>query len=101
MATSRTGTTEWLKAVRLALHIAQANGIHQCPYCGTTLDYKNRRKPNGAQVDHKLADAHGGSIEQHNLHVCCARCNQSKGKRTAPKRKTVLAKQPLRTSRNW
>lgn len=101
MASSRTGTSTWKKAVRLALHIAKARGQWRCPYCNVLLDYDNRTAPNGAQVDHIRADANGGSSEQENLQVCCAHCNQSKSNRAAPKSKTVMAKTPLKTSRIW
>lgn len=101
MATNRTGTATWKKASKLALHLAQARGQLYCLYCPVLLDYKNRTAPNGAQVDHIRADANGGSDEQGNLQVCCARCNQSKGNRSAPKSKSVMARKPLRTSRVW
>lgn len=101
MATSRTGTTEWLKAVRHALHIAQANGQTRCPHCRVTLDYQNRRNPNGAQPDHITPWSKGGTNDQSNLIVICRTCNISKGNRAAPKTKTVLKAKPLAVSRKW
>lgn len=101
MATSRTGTTEWFNISRQVLRDAQDRGQTQCIYCPVTLDYINRRAPNGAQVDHIKADANGGPTDYHNLQVCCARCNQSKSNRPAPKSKTIMAHTPLRTSRKW
>ncbi|POH58278.1 HNH endonuclease [Arthrobacter glacialis] len=101
MATSRTGTTEWLNISRQVIRDAQDRGQTRCVYCPAILDYKNRRAPNGAQVDHIKADANGGSSEHHNLQVCCAHCNQSKSNRGKPKAKTIMAKTPLKTSRVW
>lgn len=101
MASSRTGTTAWLKAARMALHLAQARGQTQCPYCSITLNYENKRTPNGAWVDHVTPYSKGGTNEQSNLVVCCRTCNISKGNRQAPKVKTVLAAKPLKTSRKW
>lgn len=105
MAANRTGTSTWKKTATLALHLAKARGQWHCPYCNVILDYENRRASNGAQVDHIRADANGGNAEQQNLQICCARCNQSKGNRTAPKRATAIARTPLITplitSRKW
>ncbi|MGP5121968.1 HNH endonuclease [Glutamicibacter ardleyensis] len=101
MATSRTGTSAWLNVSRQVIRDAQDRGQTQCPYCGQTLNYKNRRARNGAQVDHVIPHARGGSDHPSNLIVCCAACNASKGERAAPKTKTITANQPLKTSRNW
>ena len=101
MATSRTGTSAWLKVAALALHLAQANHQTGCIYCGIGLDYQDRRAKNGAQVDHILPASRGGTNELSNLVVCCRTCNISKGNRLAPKTKSILARQPLKTSRNW
>lgn len=101
MASSRTGTTQWQSVSRKVLKDAQAQGQTTCVYCPTTLDYKNRTAPNGAQVDHITAHANGGTDEYHNLQVCCRQCNISKGNRNKPKTKTILKTQPLKTSRPW
>lgn len=101
MATSRTGTTEWFNISRQVLRDAQDRGQTQCIYCPVTLDYINRRAPNGAQVDHIVPHNKGGSDHPSNLLVCCRTCNISKGNRAAPKPKTVMAHTPLKTSRKW
>ena len=101
MATSRTGTSQWLNVRDHALRLAQQAGQTTCPYCGIELDYNNRRQHNGAWVDHIQADANGGTSTIENLQVCCARCNMSKSNRAAPKQKTILKRQPLKTSRQW
>lgn len=101
MATSRTGTAEWLNVSALVLREAQGNGQTRCIYCPAILDYENRRAPNGAQVDHIIPHSRGGSDHPSNLIVCCRTCNISKGNRSAPKSKTIMANTPLRTSRQW
>ncbi|MGM7776123.1 HNH endonuclease [Arthrobacter sp. KNU-44] len=65
------------------------------------LDYETSRTPPSAEVDHIVAHANGGQDALDNVAVCCRRCNQSKGNRTAPKTQSVLAAKPLKTSRRW
>lgn len=101
MATSRTGTSQWKKVRKRALHLAQAQGIDRCPYCRVTLDYVTSRTPSSAEPDHVFAHASGGQDTLDNLLVCCRKCNQSKGNRPAPKTATVLKAKPLKTSRKW
>jgi len=101
MATSRTGTSQWKRAVTIALHLAQARGQTTCPHCGTILNYKNRRTPNGAWPDHITPWSKGGTHDQNNLIVICRTCNISKGNRPAPKTQTILKTKPLWTSRRW
>lgn len=66
-----------------------------------TLNYQDRRAFNGAQVDHIIPHSKGGTDDRSNLIVCCRQCNISKGNRIAPKTKSILARQPLKTSRQW
>lgn len=101
MATSRTGTSQWINVSRKVLRDAQDQGVTQCPYCRTTLDYKQRRAPNGAQVDHIIPHSRGGTDTPQNLTICCRTCNISKGNRPAPKTQTILKTKPLWTSRRW
>lgn len=81
MATSRTGTSKWLKVAERAIREAQASGLTHCPQpgCGVPLDYEDRRAPNGAQVDHILAHKWGGQDHIDNAQVMCRTCNLSKG----------------------
>lgn len=101
MATSRTGTSQWKKVRKRALHLAQAQGMDRCPYCTVILDYEISLTPSSAEPDHVFAHANGGQDKLENLLVCCRKCNQSKGNRPAPKTKTILAAKPLKTSRKW
>lgn len=101
MATSRTGTTQWMNARDYALKVAQEQGQTSCPHCQVELDYVNKRTANGAWVDHRVPYVRGGTDDAHNLVVCCRTCNTSKGDRAAPKARTTNARKPLRTSRVW
>jgi 5-methylcytosine-specific restriction endonuclease McrA len=101
MATSRTGTSQWKKVRKRALHLAQAQGIERCPYCKVKLDYIVSRTPSSAEPDHVIAHAKGGQDRLDNVAICCRKCNQSKGNRPAPKTTTVLTAKPLKTSRKW
>lgn len=101
MATSRTGTSAWLNTARKVLRDAQDNGQTKCVYCMHTLNYQDRRAFNGAQVDHIIPHSKGGTDDPSNLVVCCRQCNISKGNRAAPKTKSILSRQPLKTSRKW
>lgn len=101
MATSRTGTAQWKNVSAKVIKDAINAGIEHCPYCRIRLNYQDRRAFNGAQVDHILPASRGGTNELSNLVVCCRTCNISKGNRLAPKTKSILARQPLKTSRNW
>ena len=93
MATSRTGTTshkQWRAAV---LRRDKADGITQCPYCGTTLDYTHTRRPNSAEPDHIIPWANGGTNTLNNGRTICRKCNQKRGntKRRRRNRNTTSA----------
>lgn len=85
MATSRTGTSQWKKVRKRALHLAQAQSVDRCPYCKVTLDYVTSRTPASAEPDHVFAHANGGQDTLENLLVCCRKCNQSKETGPHPK----------------
>ena len=101
MATSRTGTGEWKRLRARAIRLAQINGVTHCPLCGVALDYEVSKRPNSPEPDHIVPHALGGRDVIENLMVICRLCNQSKGRRLAPKAATVLTAKPLRTSRAW
>ena len=58
------------------LLILQRDG-YQCHYCGAEA----------TEVDHVIPRAHGGTEEAENLVAACQRCNRSKGKRMAPRKR--------------
>ncbi|WP_143054032.1 HNH endonuclease signature motif containing protein [Arthrobacter sp. yr096] len=101
MATSRTGTAQWKRISRQAKKNARRDGIDRCPYCKVMLNYDVGRTHCSAEADHIVPWDKGGRDELSNVIVICRRCNQSKGNRAAPKIATVLARQPLKTSRKW
>jgi 5-methylcytosine-specific restriction endonuclease McrA len=101
MATSRTGTSTWLAVAKAAKRRAREAGQEHCPYCKTWLDYDVGRQPNSAEADHIVPHSKGGQDRMNNVMVICRRCNMSKGNRTAPKPRVILAAKPLKTSRQW
>lgn len=101
MATSRTGTSTWKKVRKRALHLAQAQGITNCPFCRCHLDYAVSLTPSSAEVDHIVPHSKGGQDVLANTRICCRNCNQSRGDRPAPKTVTILKATPLKTSRAW
>lgn len=91
MATSRTGTTKWLRLAAHAKCRARADGLTSCPLCGTTLDYDHGKRPDSAEADHVIEWANGGQDDLDNIRVICRRCNQRLGgalghKRPGPRR---------------
>jgi 5-methylcytosine-specific restriction endonuclease McrA len=79
MPTSRTGTSRWKTLRAKALRAAQAQGITNCPDCGTLLDYETGRLPASAEADHIIPHARGGQDTLDNIRICCRRCNQKRG----------------------
>jgi hypothetical protein len=61
---------------RVADHLWPANGL--CCYCDVPMKRYGDRGPLGATLDHYLPSALGGSDEEHNLRLCCRRCNNHK-----------------------
>lgn len=53
-----------------------------CRYCGTTVNWRDRRGPNGGTYDHVHPMSKGGDESLSNLVVCCRQCNLRKGDRT-------------------
>jgi 5-methylcytosine-specific restriction endonuclease McrA len=56
------------QAVRYALEVAK-----RCVFCGCVLTDKN------FSVDHCYPTSRGGAHRFDNMHVCCQRCNETKG----------------------
>ncbi len=50
-----------------------------CRYCGTPVEWHNRRGPTGGTYDHVIPN---GGTTIANLVVCCRGCNSRKGRRT-------------------
>ncbi|WP_138417972.1 HNH endonuclease [Sinomonas gamaensis] len=102
MATSRTGTTQWIRVRDAAIRNAKTEGIDRCPFCSVLLDYDQGRQPNSAEVDHIVPHSKGGKDVLANTRVCCRRCNQSRGSRALPKAfRASIPSRPLKTSRQW
>ena len=111
MATSRTGTARYKRNSNRALHAAQVANLTHCPCkgnckqhrgrtCNVPLDYTNRRRPNGASVEHVQAWATGGTDDVTNLTIICLRCNETLGdKRQRTKRQHVPTIEPATTGR--
>ena len=95
MATSRTGTTEWLRARATCIRHARRSGQSTCPLCGIELAWDTHNLPTSPEVDHIIPVAAGGTDEQSNLRVICMTCNRTRGK-TLP---TPIL--PVRTRLEW
>ena len=104
MATSRTGTTRWMKVRDERRRIALEEGVFHCPLCRVPLDWMYPGRPNSVEVDHILAHSKGGKDEIENTRILCRRCNASLGGRQnkgKPRFKKPLKVAPLKTSRVW
>lgn len=107
MATSRTGTTTYLRNSTRVKRQARASGLTHCPgwegngyRCGIELDYDHAGQPNSAVTDHVIPHALGGTDDVANLAVICADCNTRKGDgRRTPKPMPSAEDYP--TSRVW
>lgn len=84
MATSRTGTTKWLRLARQAKQRAQSQGLTHCPLCGTLLNYRVGRTPASAEADHVVPYSRGGTDCADNIRIICRRCNQRRGNGLRP-----------------
>ena len=89
MATSRTGTSKWLKLTAQRRQQDQANGVTTCPLCGVWLNWEHSRQPNSPETDHIIPHSKGGRDELENTRSICRHCNQSRGVgNSKPKNKT-------------
>ena len=113
MATSRTGTTKYLRNRAKVLHKAKATGLTHCPGytdgsgthhpCGVELDYDTPQLDNSAEVDHIVAPRFFEGPDPDvvsNLTVLCRRQNREKsdGSRTPT---PVPAVEDFPLSRAW
>ena len=102
MATSRTGTTKYLRNSARVKRQAQADGLTHCPApgCGVLLNWDTPGLDNSAEADHIVEARHGiidDSIE--NLRVWCRKSNRDRTwNKTKPK---TPALSDFPTSRAW
>lgn len=87
MATSRTGTTNYLRWAAEVKYRARRDGIEHCPRCNVWLDYNRGKRPNSAEADHITAHTNGGRETKENGRVLCRRCNQQLGAKVANENK--------------
>ena len=105
MATSRTGTSKYLRNSGNVKRKARRNGLAHCP--GTDgngcphqheLDYDTSLQPNSAETDHIIEHARGGTDDPDNLRVICRACN---GARNRKQPVPVPPVDAFPTSRAW
>ena len=99
MATSRTGTSKYLRNRATILRQAQRDGITTCPNCGTHLNYDEPHQPNSAEADHIIPHSRGGTDDTTNLTVLCRWCNSRKSngrRKTQPPQRRAPA-----TTHHW
>ncbi|WP_152203627.1 HNH endonuclease signature motif containing protein [Georgenia thermotolerans] len=109
MATSRTGTTKYLRNRARVLRQAQTNGLTHCPgyedgqgnhiNCGRELNYQVPKLPESAEADHILEHRHGGTDDVDNLRVICRTCNLARNRTRV--RVSVPADDGFPTSQAW
>lgn len=106
MATSRTGTTKYLRNSAKVKRQAQTAGLTHCP--GTDnrpcphnheLDYDTPLLPNSAESDHILEHRYGGTDDTDNLRVLCRACNLARNSTKTPI--VVAPADQFPTSRAW
>ena len=89
MATSRTGTTKYMRNRKRVLDKARKEGLTHCPGwtgqdgthhpCGRELDWDNGGTDASVEADHIIAPKHGGTDDTDNLTPLCRHCNVRKG----------------------
>jgi hypothetical protein len=96
MATSRTGTTKWMRIVRERRALDRRAGITRCPMCGRLLDWDAKRvrgqahNPARVEVDHIVPHEHGGQDTLENSRCICADCNLKRRGREAKAGRLVI-----------
>src|SRR5699024_1147885 len=89
MATSRTGTTKYMRNRKRVLDKAKREGLTHCPGwtgqdgshhpCGRPLDWDNAGTEASVEADHIIPPAYGGTDDADNLAPLCRKCNITKG----------------------
>jgi 5-methylcytosine-specific restriction endonuclease McrA len=94
VATSRTGTTAYLKARARLLRRARRDRL-PCHLCGLPIDYTLRTPdPGSFEADHVEPHSLGGTDSLDNLRPAHRACNRSKGNRADGRPR-------LPTTRQW
>jgi len=88
VATSRTGTTKYLRNRAKVIREARAHGLTNCPGyqrrdgtqrdCGRVLDYDTPLTDASVEADHITDHRYGGSDDADNLRVLCRACNRER-----------------------
>ena len=89
MATSRTGTTKYMRNRKRVLDKAKRDGLTHCPGwfshdgthhpCGRELDWTTPGTDASVEADHIISPKHGGTDDVDNLAPLCRHCNVRKG----------------------
>src|SRR5699024_9889149 len=85
---SRTATTHWRKIRDKRRQHDFDLGLTNCPNCNVYLDWEYSKRPNSAEVDHKIPFSAGGADTFENTQIICRRCNQSLGGKLGHQRST-------------
>ncbi|GAB2736449.1 HNH endonuclease [Nocardioides pakistanensis] len=94
MATSRTGTTAYLKARARLLRRARRDRL-PCHLCGLPIDYSLRSPdPGSFEADHVTPHSLGGADVLANLRPAHRSCNRDRSNRPDPRPR-------LPTTRRW
>lgn len=109
MATSRTGTTRYLRNAAKVKREARKAGLTHCPGydrrdgthrdCGRVLDYDTPQLDNSAEADHVVDAQFGGDDAPSNLRVICRACNRERNSDRVPVQVAPADAFPL--SREW
>lgn len=67
----------------------------RCRYCGTRVNWRDRKGLKGGTYDHVLPLTQGGDESVDNLVVCCRDCNAKKGPRTPDTSGMALRPPPM------
>lgn len=94
MATSRTGTSKYLRNSAKVKRQAQADGLTHCPgyerrngthrTCGRELHYDTPLLDGSAEADHIIDHQYGGTDDVDNLRVLCRSCNGERNHERVP-----------------
>ena len=77
--------------------IVRARDGDSCRYCGTVINWADRKSPLGGTYDHVVPMIQGGPETIENLVSCCRRCNNRKGARSPEQAGMVLLPTPNQT----